>query len=433
MSAAVEQTVLPVSLPELPADQRLAAFRQAGATHIARVGLPAGTEEEWRFANVDPIAQVKWGLPDRIDVAAMLAEHSLHDRNAIELVFVNGVFAPELSSLDQLPKGLTIGGTPPELGQLVTPHSAAFAAINAAMLRDVAVIRVGRGISIDRPIHVMFLSTSASPAVVAPRLLVVAEPGAVLQVAETFVAHGQILAVPVTEIIALEDSVIDHVRLCTDDGASWHISDTRVTLGRSAQLVTHSLALDGKWTRNDLDIALAGEHAHATLNGAVLLTGLHFCDNHTLIRHEKPECTSHELYKHVVDGKALGVFKGKILVRPGAQKTDAKQTSKTLLVSDTAMMESMPALEIYADDVKCTHGSTIGPLDEDMIFYLRSRGLSLDAARHLLTYAFAADVTRRLRIESIRRRVEDYLARQQDLPLDLRISEAGAHDEAVVD
>jgi Fe-S cluster assembly protein SufD len=161
----------------------------------------------------------------------------------------------------------------------------------------------------------------------------------------------------------------------------------------------------------------------------VLLSGEQHCDNQTMLDHAAANCPSHELYKHVLDGKSTCVFKGKILVRPDSQKTDSKQTSKSLLLSDDARMNSQPALEIYADDVKCTHGSTTGPVDEEMVFYLRSRGLSLRAARHLLTYAFAADVTRRIKVEAVRRRLEDFLAAQHGLPRDLRITDLGEHDE----
>jgi Fe-S cluster assembly protein SufD len=161
----------------------------------------------------------------------------------------------------------------------------------------------------------------------------------------------------------------------------------------------------------------------------VILEKDQHCDNHTLLDHAAPHCPSHELYKHVLAGKSSCVFRGKILVRPGAQKTDSKQTSKSLLLSDDATMNSQPALEIYADDVKCTHGSTTGPVDEEMVFYLRSRGVGLEAARHLLTYAFAADVTRRIKVEPVRRRLEDFLAAQHGLPRDLRITDLGEHDE----
>src|SRR5581483_5837995 len=172
--------------------------------------------------------------------------------------------------------------------------------------------------------------------------------------------------------------------------------------------------------------------ADATLNGLVVLRNNEHCDNHTLLDHAAPRCPSHELFKHVLGGSSSCVFKGKILVRQIAQKTDSKQTSKSLLLSDDARMDSQPALEIYADDVKCTHGSTTGPVDEEQVFYLRSRGVGLEAARHLMTYAFAADVTRRIKVEPVRRRLEDFLAAQHGLPQDLRITDLGAHDEAAV-
>ncbi len=193
--------------------------------------------------------------------------------------------------------------------------------------------------------------------------------------------------------------------------------------------MSHSASIGSKLTRNDLNVMLNGEYADATLNGLVLISGDQHVDNHTLLRHEKANCPSHELYKHVLDGNATGIFKGKIFVQKDAQKTDSKQTSKSLLLSNDAYMNSQPALEIYADDVKCTHGSTIGPVDEEMIFYLRSRGISLEAARHLLTYAFAADITRRIRVEPVRRRIEEFMAAQHGLPQDLRITDLGSHDE----
>src|SRR5206468_12007513 len=173
----------------------------------------------------------------------------------------------------------------------------------------------------------------------------------------------------------------------------------------------------------------AGEGAYATLNGLVLASGKQHIDNHTLLDHAEPNCPSHELYKHVLNGHASVVFRGKILVRQKAQKTDSKQHSKSQLLSDDAYRNSQPALEIYADDVKCTHGSTTGPVDEDMVFYLRTRGVGNATARQLLTYAFAADITRRIRIEPVRRRLEDFMAAQAGLPLDLRITDLGHHDE----
>jgi Fe-S cluster assembly protein SufD len=206
----------------------------------------------------------------------------------------------------------------------------------------------------------------------------------------------------------------------------------QVVLSESAAFVSHSTSIGSKLTRNDLAVLMNGEHAEATLNGLVLATGEQHIDNHTLLQHEKANCPSHELYKHVLGEKSSAVFKGKIFVQKDAQKTDAKQTTKALLLTSDATMNSQPALEIYADDVKCTHGSTIGPVDENAVFYLISRGLSLAQARHLMTYAFAADITRRIKVSPVRARIEDFMTAQHNLPQDLRIADQARHDVALL-
>jgi Fe-S cluster assembly protein SufD len=242
-------------------------------------------------------------------------------------------------------------------------------------------------------------------------------------------SQGTYFTNAVTEIICGKDCHIDHCKLQQESPEAYHVATMQVRLDRASVFVSHSASIGSRLTRNDLNVIMAGEYADATLNGLVLASGTQHIDNHTLLDHAAPNCPSHELYKHVLDDKSTGVFKGKILVRQIAQKTDSKQTSKSLLLSDDAYMNSQPALEIYADDVKCTHGSTTGPVDEDMVFYLRSRGVGLDASRHLLTYAFAADVTRRIKVEPVRRRLENFMAAQHGLPQDLRITDLGSHDE----
>jgi Fe-S cluster assembly protein SufD len=233
----------------------------------------------------------------------------------------------------------------------------------------------------------------------------------------------------VSEVVIGDNSRIDHARLQHETLEAFHVSTTQARVGRASGFITQSATLGGQLTRNDLNVMLAGDGAEATMNGLVLINGKQHCDNHTLLDHAAPNCPSHELYKHVLGGNATGVFRGKILVRKDSQKTDSKQTSRSLLLSDDAQMNSQPALEIYADDVKCTHGSTTGPVDEEMMFYLRSRGVSTEASRALLTYAFAADITRRIQVEPVRRYLENYMAAQHDLPQDLRITDLGRHDE----
>jgi Fe-S cluster assembly protein SufD len=303
--------------------------------------------------------------------------------------------------------------------------------MNTGSMREGVVVHVGKGISVDLPIHLVFVSTTGSaPTQSFPRVLAVAEESSQLTLVESFVGgSGVHLTAAVTELVAADDSRIDHNHLHIGGDDAYMVSALSARLGRSSKLISQAATLGGKLTRNDLTVVLAGEGADATLNGLVIVGKDQHCDNHTLLDHAAAHCPSHELYKHVLNDRASCVFKGKILVRPDSQKTDSKQSSKSLLLSDDAQMNSQPALEIYADDVKCTHGSTTGPVDEEMVFYLRSRGVGLDAARHLLTYAFAADITRRIKVEPVRRRLEDFLAAQHGLPRDLRITDLGEHDE----
>lgn len=409
------------------------------------VGFPTGTEEEWRFTNIAPILRTQFTLAP---ISESSAGGNIRDAFtfgascAAELVIVNGHYSPALSKIGALPRGVLVGSlaeaiahnnptVTKHLGQFTDLSAHPFAALNTAMIRDGAFFYLPKSAIVDGPIHLLFISTeNREPTVSHPRTLVVVEENAEVQLVESYVGQsGSYWTNAATEILAAKNSRIDHCKLQQESRASYHIANLHVHLESHAQFVSHSATLGGQLTRNDLTVRMAGEYADATLNGLVILSDSQHCDNHTLLDHASPNCPSHELYKHVLADKSSGVFKGKILVRQIAQKTDSKQTSKSLLLSDDATMNSQPALEIYADDVKCTHGSTTGPVDEDMVFYLRTRGVSLDAARHLLTYAFAADVTRRIKVEPVRRRLEDFMAAQHGLPRDLRITDLGGHDE----
>jgi Fe-S cluster assembly protein SufD len=426
-------------------------LRRGAMARFEEVGFPNSKKnEEWRHTNVSPIAKIPFRLgQQRADSTTRTIQSNFafgEGQTAAELVFVNGQFVQELSQLDKLPRGVTIQsldqaltndgeGIKPKLGRYADIEKNPFVALNTGFIRDGAYIHIARSVAIDRPIHLLFISQPGhEPTVSHPRVLFVAEDNVEATIVESYVGGEgtQYFTNAVTEIVCGRDCRIDHAKLQQESLDAYHIATMQVELGASTTFVSHAATIGAKLSRNDLNCTMAGEHAYATLNGVVLIGGTQHCDNHTLLDHAVPNCPSHELYKHVLAGKATGVFRGKILVRKDAQKTDSKQNSKTLLLSDDANMNSQPALEIYADDVKCTHGSTIGPLDEEMIFYFRSRGISYEAARHLLTYAFAADVTRRIKVEPVRRRLEDYMARQHGLPQDLRITDLGAHDEAVL-
>ena len=424
-------------------------LRKRALARFDSVGFPTTKDESWRQTNVSAIAKTPFKLAAKPRDGAAI-EHARRfgfaEEAACELVFVNGHYEPQLSRLGKLLRGLKVvslaSAIPtPQAGE-IRDHLAKYADIsgnpfvawNTGNLDDGAFIRVPRGIHMETPIHLLFISTTDGdqPAVSHPRVLVVAEDNTEFSFVESYVGQGSgaYLTNAVTELIVGANCSVDHCKLQHETDDAYHISTMQVKLGRSSTFVSHSASLGAKLARNDLNVVFAGEFAEATLNGLVLLDGTRHCDNHTLLDHALPNCPSHELYKHVLTGKSTGVFRGKILVREGAQKTDSKQTSKSLLLSDDAYMNSQPALEIYADDVKCTHGSTTGPVDEEMVFYLRSRGIGAEAARNLLTYAFAADITRRIRIAPVRRLLEDYMAEKAGLPQDLRITDLGHHDEA---
>ena len=424
-------------------------LRRNALARFELVGFPAPKSEAWRHTNLSPIVKTKWELADdagAADVGPLVEQFTFGDEAIVELVFVNGRYRGELSRVGKLPRGIRVGSLAEALttdGDVIQRHLArhasievnSFVALNTGFVTDGAYIHLPTGTTVDQPIHLLLISTGGErPTVSHPRVLVVAEDNVHATVVESYVgaADQTYFTNAVTEIVTGVDCHIDHARLQQESLKANHVSTMQVELGRSTTFVSHAVTTGGKLTRNDLNCLMNGEHAYATLNGLVIIGGDQHCDNHTLLHHEKPNCPSHELYKHVLSGKATGVFKGQIFVQKDAQKTDSKQNSKTLLLSDDAYMNSQPALEIYADDVKCTHGSTTGPVDEDMVFYLRTRGVSLDAARHLLTYAFAADVTRRIKVEPVRRRIENYMAGLHGLPQDLRITDVASHDKAVL-
>ncbi len=427
----------------------LGELRRSALEQFARAGFPTRRLEEWRFTDVTAVARTPFVLadPSHNPVAIEHAQTFGFGAEAlVELVFVNGHYKPQLSRLGKLPAGAmamslhdAVASDEPNVRAHLARHADVtydpFVALNTAFIRDGLYVFLPRGTTLDRPLHVVFVTAAGDgePAVTHPRVLIVAEENVEAQIVETYAGEvtAAYLTNAVTEFVIGADSRIDHCKMQQESVAATHVATTRVHLAGRARFVSQSATLGGLLTRNDVGVTLAGEYADATINGLVLLDGTRHCDNHTLLDHAAANCPSHELYKHVLAGRSTGVFKGKILVRKDSQKTDSKQTSKTLLLSDEAVMNSMPALEIYADDVKCTHGSTTGPMDEEQIFYLRSRGVDADAARHLMTYAFAADITRRIRVAPVRARIENFMAAQHGLPQDLRITDLASHDLAV--
>jgi len=274
----------------------------------------------------------------------------------------------------------------------------------------VTVIRVPKNTIVEEPIEIIYDSgrTGGPPHATHPRTVVLVGAGSHCTIVETYKGAGTYLTNAVTEVVAGDGAVIDHYKVQQESLSAWHVATKHVTLGRSANFSSHSISLGAALARNDV-IATLSEGTEATLNGLYIVNGTQHVDNHTSIDHAKPHATSHELYKGILDGKANAVFNGKIIVRKDAQKTDSKQTNKNLVLSDEAVINTKPELQIYADDVRCTHGATIGQLDAEMMFYLRSRGIGANQARSLLIYAFAQDIVERIKVQSLRDSLERIL------------------------
>jgi Fe-S cluster assembly protein SufD len=308
-----------------------------------------------------------------------------------------------------------LAGDPALATRYLAPDSGgedSFASLNTAFLVDGAFVRVDAGVVLEEPVQILSLSSAAStPLLVQPRNLIIAGDRARIAVVESYggMGRGISLTNAVTQIVVGDGGAVEHDKLQLENLASYHVGTTRVALGRESSFTSNTINLGGAIVRNNVSARFAGERAECTLNGLSVATGTQLIDNHTVIDHAVPHCESHELYKSVLDGNARGVFNGKIFVRQDAQKTDAKQTNKTLLLSDDATIDTKPQLEIYADDVKCTHGATVGQLDEEQVFYLRARGIGETEARDLLTFAFATDVINRVHVDVLREKLDALL------------------------
>jgi Fe-S cluster assembly protein SufD len=404
-------------------------LRERGASRFAALGFPSVRLEEWRFTNVAPIAAAAFRLAEKAPTnAAELTARVRVPQAAARVVILNGHFAPELSSLDKLPRGVVAGSLAnaiahnrPEiahLGQLAWEHLP-FVALNTAFIEDGAFVAIAPNAVVADPIHVIVINGGAGKTMAHPRTLIVAGPNSQARIAQTFLggAGESHFSNVVTEVSLGENATVDLYTDQRENDTAYHLSATQLHLQRSATLRSRAVTLGGRLVRNDIVAVLDGEGAHVALDGVYLVDGDRLADNHTTIDHATPHCTSHELYKGILDGKARAVFNGRIIVREDAQKTDAKQTNRALLLSDEAMINSNPQLEIFADDVKCTHGAAIGQLDEEAMFYLRARGLTERDARYMLIHAYAGEVLAGITVDHLRLQLERELFTQLDRDL----------------
>jgi Fe-S cluster assembly protein SufD len=398
----------------------LAPLRKAGLASFADQGFPKLSDEDWRFTNVAPIAKLNFQLAKEVSVNG--AESKLIDESAFtklsghRLVFVNGFFSAKLSSIKPVSGGVRIENLSAALSKdsaLIEKHLGkfahtaknTFAALNQAFFTDGAFIFVPQGVEVAEPVQLIYISSATQNGeTILPRNLVIAEANTKLTVVESYISTGDVayFTNAVTEILAGDNAAVEHIKLQDEAPDAFHIATIAGEFGRASNVTVHSFALGAKLSRTNIRTKLAGEGLECILNGLYLTRGEQLADHHMIVEHAQPHCASHEYFNGILDDKSKGVFHGRIYVHPIAQKTDAKQTNKNLLLSDDATADTKPQLEIYADDVKCTHGATIGQLNDESIFYLRSRGIDTASAKRMLVHAFAGEIIERIKCEPAR-------------------------------
>ena len=400
-------------------------LRKAGLAQFAELGFPTTHHEDWRFTNVAPIVKLPFApmfetpVVNGVETRA-LNEFAFAKLAGNRLVFVNGQYSAKLSSVRNLPSGVKVTNLAAALssdtalvekylGRCTPAGDNAFTALNQAFFLDGAFVFVPKGVSVEEPIQLIYIcSAKQAGAAVHPRNLIIAEANSRVTLVESYIATTDTayFTNAVTELFAGDHAFVEHVKFQDESLNAFHVAAINGEFGRASNVNVHSFALGAKLSRNNIRTKLAGEGLECILNGLYLTRGEQLADHHMVVEHAQPHCASHEYFNGILDDKSKGVFHGRIYVHPIAQKTDAKQTNKNLLLSDDATADTKPQLEIYADDVKCTHGATIGQLNAESIFYLRSRGLDTETARRMLIHAFAGEIIERIKCEPAREVVD---------------------------
>ena len=408
----------------------LNSLRRSALEWVDTHGFPTGKDEAWKYTRVAPILEIPFAPAEPGARCALSPGDVIElagELGGLRLVFVNGYFAPELSALKSLPEGVKIGSLAAVLAEKGEEGEAleallwrrfrerpqAFTALNVALAEDGAFIRIPASMNLEEPIHLVFLSDAgATPLVSHPLSVVFAGAGSRATIVETHagISGGIYLSNAVTELVLDEGAVVEHYKVQNEAESAYHLAFMDVRQGRASRFSAHSVALGAALARHEVQVALEAPEAQVVLNGLYLPRGRQLLDNPTTIKHAAPQCTSRELYKGVVDGHGRGIFDGRVVVQPGAMKTDASQINKNLLLSASAQAYTRPRLEIFADDVKCAHGAAVGQLDDEALYYLRTRGIPQQAARDLLTDAFASEMLELIQVPPLRSRVRQMLA-----------------------
>lgn len=403
----------------------LRSLREQGLSELSRRGFPTARSEDWKYTDVAPIVSRPFApaaAPSKMELKARMEQIALPGPR---LVFVDGRHSPELSSLAGLPAGVTVkplrqavredgDALAAVLGRRARLEANPFIALNAALLETGAFVQVRPGAVAPSPVQLIFLSSGAQaePVLASPRVVVVAGENSEAALVELYAGRdgGLSFTNAVTEVVLGENARLHHYKLQAEPDSAFHVASLHAEQARDSRLVSHAFALGGALARNEVSSLFAGEGGECVLNGLYVGRGTQHLDNRTDLDHAVPRCTSRELYKGVLDGRSRGTFHGRVLVRADAQRTDASQTNRNLLLSEDALVDTRPQLEILADDVKCAHGAAVGRLDEQALFYLRTRGIPKAEAERLLTYAFASEVVGAVTLEPVRARVEQLLA-----------------------
>jgi Fe-S cluster assembly protein SufD len=398
----------------------LRRLREDAFARFCETGFPTTHDEDWRFTNVSQIARTPFGLvrPEEMRLEPDLKAWAL-EGTAAELVFVDGHFVPSLSRVGSLPAGVSVSSLKDEiirgsaaleenLGGYLNMGRDPFCALNTAFAEDGAFVQIPTGTSLEHPIHLLFVSTNDFRAMLHPRNLLVIGREAQAQIIEEYVSlgSGTGLCNSATELVADENSTVSHFMIERENAKAFSVSTLRIQQERSASVDSHSVLLGGGLVRNNIHPVLAGEGGECLINGLFVGNGRQHLDNYMYVEHASPHSSSRQFYNGILDAHAHGVFHGRIVVHKNAQKTDAKQTNRNLLLSDDAQIDTKPQLEIHADDVKCTHGATIGQIEENALFYLRSRGIDEVSSRRLLLSAFANECVARMRPGIARNHIE---------------------------
>jgi len=403
----------------------LSRLRENAMAHFAEVGFPTTKDEEWKYTNVAPIARSGFE-PLPLAVPASSADDSsvgIAETRHSRLVFVNGRLRTDLSSLTALPPevvalDLREAFADERYAEIVREHLArqadfvanGFTALNTAFTNDGAFVYIPKGVTLEAPLNLLFISDPAgSNKVTFPRVLVVAGENSNATLIESYLSthEAAYFTNAVVEIVLKEGARLEHYKVQRENTQAFHIATTAADLGANSRYDSTTITLGAQLSRHDINVIMDHEGAECWVDGLYLVTGSQHTDTHSVIDHRKPHCNSHQLYKGILDGRSRAVFNGKIFVRHDAQKTDAMQTNKNLLLSNEARVDTKPQLEILADDVKCAHGAAVGQIDEDELFYLETRGIHPDLARNLLTYGFAEEVIGKIKIASIQAQLDE--------------------------